>query len=54
VFIKHHKKAVTREAESLTAMTAKGIRARIIEKKRALALTMIFIGVSLRWTVGAM
>jgi hypothetical protein len=35
-------------------MTAKGIRARIIERKRALTLTRIFMGISLRWTVGAL
>jgi hypothetical protein len=41
-------------AESLTAMTAKGIRARIIERNRALALTMIFMVVSRRWTMEAL
>jgi hypothetical protein len=35
-------------------MTAKGIRARIIERKRALALTRIFMGVSLFWTMDAL
>jgi hypothetical protein len=41
-------------AESLTAIRAKGIRARIIESNRALVLARIFIGISLDWTMGAL
>jgi hypothetical protein len=35
-------------------MTAKGIRARIIDRKKALTLTRIFMDISLRWTMEAL
>jgi hypothetical protein len=35
-------------------MTAKGIRARIVERKRAPILMRIFMGISLLWTMEAL